>query len=130
VIIGAPASVKRSFLKGLSPQVQESVQRRLYNLNLIRRSRDGSSLLPDLKEIWEVVWAKFNMMELIEETLGSAPQAGQAAGGSRRAEPVTQEEVVDRVVEVAKCKQRVSFFLVQASEVILGRPFLFAFRAG
>ncbi|KNZ55105.1 hypothetical protein VP01_2767g1, partial [Puccinia sorghi] len=34
------------------------------------------------------------------------------------------------VVEVAKCKRRVSFLLVQASEVILGRPFLFAFRAG
>ncbi|KNZ60414.1 hypothetical protein VP01_15585g1, partial [Puccinia sorghi] len=36
---------------------------------------------------------------------------------------------VDRVV-VAKCKRRVSFLLVQASEVILGRPFLFAFWAG
>ncbi|KNZ48358.1 hypothetical protein VP01_5721g1, partial [Puccinia sorghi] len=48
VIIGTPASVKRSFLKGFSPQVQEWVQLRLYNLNLIRRSRDSSSLLPNL----------------------------------------------------------------------------------
>ena len=33
-------------------------------------------------------------------------------------------------VEVSKCKRRVSFLLVQVSEVILGQPFLFAFRAG
>ncbi|KNZ61404.1 hypothetical protein VP01_14053g1, partial [Puccinia sorghi] len=84
----------RSFLKGLSPQVQERVQRRLYNLNLIWRLRDGSSLLPDLKEIWEAVRAKFDMMELMEETSGSASQAGQAAGGLRRAELVAQEDVV------------------------------------
>ncbi|KNZ49477.1 hypothetical protein VP01_4996g1, partial [Puccinia sorghi] len=77
VIIGTPASVKQSFLKGLSPQVQEQVQRRLYNLNLIWRSRDGSSLLPNLKEIWDAAWAEFDMMELMEETLGSAPQASQ-----------------------------------------------------
>ncbi|KNZ52408.1 hypothetical protein VP01_358g3 [Puccinia sorghi] len=30
----------------------------------------------------------------------------------------------------AKCKRHVSFLLVQALEVILGRPFLFAFWAG
>ncbi|KNZ51294.1 hypothetical protein VP01_4007g1 [Puccinia sorghi] len=36
-----------------SPQVQERVQRRLYNLNLIWRLRDGSTLLPDLNEIRE-----------------------------------------------------------------------------
>ena len=108
VIIGTPASVKRSFLKGLSPQVQERVQRRLYNLDLIRRSRDGSSLLPDLKEIREAARAEFDMMELMEETSGSAPQAGQA-GGSRRAEPVTQEEVVslaDAVKELRLFVQR------------------------
>ncbi|KNZ62022.1 uncharacterized protein VP01_13230g1, partial [Puccinia sorghi] len=57
------------------------------------RSGDGSSLLPDLEEIREAVRAKFNMMELMEETLGSTPQAGKTAGGLRRAEPVTQEEV-------------------------------------
>ncbi|KNZ62563.1 hypothetical protein VP01_12554g1 [Puccinia sorghi] len=33
-------------------------------------------------------------------------------------------------VEVAKCKRHVSFLLVQALEVILGRPFLFTFWAG
>ncbi|KNZ47697.1 hypothetical protein VP01_620g2, partial [Puccinia sorghi] len=32
-------------------------------------------------------------MELMEETSGLAPQAGQAAGGLRWEEPVTQEEV-------------------------------------
>ncbi|KNZ58113.1 uncharacterized protein VP01_1999g3 [Puccinia sorghi] len=32
-------------------------------------------------------------------------------------------------VEVAKCKRRVSFFPIQALEVILGMPFLFAFWA-
>ncbi|KNZ62908.1 hypothetical protein VP01_1208g1 [Puccinia sorghi] len=60
--------------KGLSLQFQERVQRRLYNLNLIWQSRDGSSLLPDLKEICDAARAKLNMMELMEETLGLAPQ--------------------------------------------------------
>ncbi|KNZ64583.1 hypothetical protein VP01_10125g1, partial [Puccinia sorghi] len=40
-------------------------------------------------EIWDAAWAKFDMMELMEENLGSAPQAVQPMG-----EPVTQEEVV------------------------------------
>ncbi|KNZ54995.1 hypothetical protein VP01_27g15 [Puccinia sorghi] len=37
---------------------------------------------------------------------------------------------VNGVVKVAKCKRRISFLLVQVLEVILGRPFLFAFWAG
>ncbi|KNZ64409.1 hypothetical protein VP01_1031g2 [Puccinia sorghi] len=48
------------------------------------------------------------MKELMEETSGSAPQAGQA-GGLRRAEPVTQEEVVslaDAVKELRLFVQR------------------------
>ncbi|KNZ44283.1 hypothetical protein VP01_9314g1, partial [Puccinia sorghi] len=63
-IIGTPVSVKRGFLKGLSPQVLE---------------RDGSSLLPDLKEICDTARAEFDMMELMEETLGLAPQAEEVA---------------------------------------------------
>ncbi|KNZ64358.1 hypothetical protein VP01_1038g12 [Puccinia sorghi] len=49
------------------------------------------------------------MMELMEETSGSAPQAGQEAGGSHQAEPVTQEEVVslaDMVKELGLFVQR------------------------
>ncbi|KNZ44213.1 hypothetical protein VP01_9402g1, partial [Puccinia sorghi] len=45
-------------------------------------------------EIWDAARAKFDMMELMEETLGSFPQAGRPAGGLRQVEPVTQEEVV------------------------------------
>ncbi|KNZ48867.1 hypothetical protein VP01_5359g1 [Puccinia sorghi] len=93
VIIRTPAFVKRSFLKGLSPQVQEWVQNWLYNLNLIWWSRDGSRLLPDLKGIRDTVRAKFDMMELMEETLGLVPQTVQPMGGLRWVEPVTQEEV-------------------------------------
>ena len=51
VIIGTPASVKQSFLKGLEPRIQERVQRRMYDSNLIQQSRDGGTLLRDLKEI-------------------------------------------------------------------------------
>ncbi|KNZ57921.1 hypothetical protein VP01_203g9 [Puccinia sorghi] len=57
------------------------------------RSRDGSSLLPNLKEICDAVRADFDMIELMEETLGSAPQTVQPSGGSHWVEPVTQEEV-------------------------------------
>ncbi|KNZ45218.1 hypothetical protein VP01_8376g1, partial [Puccinia sorghi] len=105
VIIGTPASVRQSFLKGLSPQVQERVQCRLYNLNLIWQLRDGSSLLPDLKEIRD----KFDMMELMEETLGSAPQAVQPTGGLSWAKLVTQEKGVsltDAVKELGLVIQR------------------------
>lgn len=87
------ASVKQRFLKGLSLQVQERVQRRLFNLYLIPRLRDGSSQLPDLQEIRDAARAKFNMMELMEETSGSALQAVQPLGGLRWVEQVTQEEV-------------------------------------
>ncbi|KNZ46328.1 hypothetical protein VP01_7355g1, partial [Puccinia sorghi] len=71
--------------------VQERVQLWLYNLNLIWWSRDGSSLLPDLKEICDAVWAEFDMMKIMEETSGTAPLAVQKLWGSHRA--VNQEEV-------------------------------------
>ncbi|KNZ63892.1 hypothetical protein VP01_10881g1 [Puccinia sorghi] len=48
-------------------------------------------------------------MELMEETSGLAPQVGQAAGGLRWTEPVTQEEVVslaDAVKELCLFVQR------------------------
>ncbi|KNZ45654.1 hypothetical protein VP01_7942g1, partial [Puccinia sorghi] len=80
VIIGTPTSVKRSFLKGLSPQVQEQVQR-WHNLIHIWRSRDGSSLLPDLKEVCDVARADFDMMELMEEMPHSC-QRGACTGRS------------------------------------------------
>ena len=108
IIIGTPASVKRSFLKGLSPEVQGRVQRRLYDMNLIRRSRDGGSLLPDLKVIRDAARAEFDMVELMEENAGGGPVV-MATGGSRRMEPVTQEEVAglaDAVKELRLFVQR------------------------
>ncbi|KNZ63705.1 hypothetical protein VP01_11111g1, partial [Puccinia sorghi] len=64
---------------------------------------------PDLKEIRDAALAKFDMMELMEETLGSALQAVQLSGGLRRVEPVTQEEVTsleDAVKELRLLFQR------------------------
>ncbi|KNZ62884.1 hypothetical protein VP01_12117g1, partial [Puccinia sorghi] len=66
-------------------------------------------LLPDLKEIRDAAQAEFDVMELMEETLGLAPQAVQPTGGLRPAEPVTQEEVeilVDAVKELCLFIQR------------------------
>ncbi|KNZ46122.1 hypothetical protein VP01_7533g1, partial [Puccinia sorghi] len=86
----------------------EQVQRRLYNVNLILRLQDGSSLLLDSKEIRDAERAKFDMMELIEETLGSAPQAVQPLGGLG--------QVQDEVTSLADAVKELCLFVQRSEE--------------